>query len=43
MNSDNDGWKDLLIAQGHDMDTVEELPATSLPGAHDVVAEYVQR
>jgi hypothetical protein len=21
---DNDGWKDLLIAQGHDMDTVEK-------------------
>jgi len=24
LDFDNDGWKDLLIAQGHDMDTVEK-------------------
>jgi len=23
LDYDNDGWKDLLIAQGHDLDTVE--------------------
>ena len=23
LGSDNDGWKDLLIAQGHDLDTIE--------------------
>ena len=25
LDYDNDGWKDLLIAQGHDMDTIEKL------------------
>ena len=29
---DNDGWKDLLIAQGHDLDTIEKTVApTALP------------
>lgn len=23
LDYDNDGWKDLLIAQGHDLDTIE--------------------
>jgi enediyne biosynthesis protein E4 len=30
MDYDNDGWKDLLIAQGHDLDTVEK----SFPNLH---------
>lgn len=30
MDYDNDGWKDLLIAQGHDLDTVEK----SFPELH---------
>jgi hypothetical protein len=30
MDYDNDGWKDLLIAQGHDLDTIEK----SFPQLH---------
>jgi hypothetical protein len=30
MDYDNDGWKDLLIAQGHDLDTIEK----SFPNLH---------
>jgi hypothetical protein len=30
LDYDNDGWKDLLIAQGHDLDTIEK----SNPGLH---------
>jgi len=30
LDYDNDGWKDLLIAQGHDLDTIE----LSSPGLH---------
>jgi hypothetical protein len=30
LDYDNDGWKDLLIAQGHDMDTIEK----SFPQLH---------
>jgi len=25
LDYDNDGWKDLLIAQGHDLDTIEKI------------------
>ncbi len=33
LDYDNDGWKDLLIAQGHDLDTVENLePYFRRPG-----------
>jgi hypothetical protein len=32
LDYDNDGWKDLLIAQGHDLDTIELIsPKRSLP------------
>ena len=34
LDYDNDGWKDLLIAQGHDLDTIEtQLPQSALSRA----------
>ena len=34
LDYDNDGWKDLLVAQGHDMDTIElHLSTVPLPRA----------
>ena len=32
---DNDGWKDLIVAQGHDLDTIDKTNSQSpLPGAY---------
>jgi len=34
LDYDNDGWKDLLVAQGHDLDTVElNYPNLHMPSA----------
>ena len=40
LDYDNDGWKDLLIAQGHDLDTIEKsYPAAPLSRADAAGAE----
>ena len=44
MDYDNDGWKDLLINQGHDLDTVQtDFSGPSLQGAHAAGKKYRQR
>ena len=44
LDYDNDGWKDLLIAQGHDLDTIEtDFSPASLPRAHVAGPKYRPR
>ena len=41
LDYDNDGWKDLLVAQGHDLDTIERIsPAASLSRADAAGPKY---